>query len=223
MDLVSQSSRIVDTSVRNRMFHAFPGGNLLQNAICSKHSSNFKPQGAGSIYERGSGFPKQQNRRDIRKKSYVSCISWWESAAKCDLFETFVEFQAPVCWIKLWIWFHKAAESPRHSSEIVCFMHFLVGICCKMRFVRNIRRISSPRALDQFVDLVSQSSRIVDTFVRNHRFHAFPGGNLLQNAICSKHSSNFKLQCAGLSYGSGFPKQQNRRDIRQKSYVSCIS
>ncbi len=148
MDLVSQSSRIVETFVRNRMFHAFPCGNLLQNAICSKHSSNFKPQCAGLIYERGSGFPKQQNRRDIRQKSCVSCISWLESAAKYDLFETFVEFQAPGCWIKLWIWFPKAAESSRHSSEIVCFMHFLVGICCKMRFVRNIHRISSPRVLE---------------------------------------------------------------------------
>jgi hypothetical protein len=146
VDLVSQSSRIVETFVRNHVFHAFPGRNLLQNTICSKHSSNFKPQGAGLSY--GSGFPKQQNRRDIRQKSYVSCISWWESAAKCDLFETFVEFQAPGCWIKLWIWFPKAAESSRHSSEIVCFMHFLVGICCKIRFVRNIHRISSPRVLD---------------------------------------------------------------------------
>ena len=138
MDLVSQSSRIVETFVRNRMFHAFPGGNLLQNAICSKHSSNFKPQGAGLSY--GSGFPKQQNRRDIRQKSAVLCISWCESAAKCDLFETFVDFQPPGCWIKLWIWFPEAAKSSRHSSEINSFMHFLMGICCKMRSVRNIRR-----------------------------------------------------------------------------------
>jgi hypothetical protein len=73
------------------------------------------------------------------------------------------------------------------------------------------------------MDLVSQNSRIVETFVRNRMFHAFPDWNLLQNAICSKHSSNFKHQGAGLSYGSGFTKQQNRLDIRQKSYVSCIS
>ena len=41
---VGRGSEFVDTFVRNRLLHAFSDGNLLQNTICSKHSSIFDRQ-----------------------------------------------------------------------------------------------------------------------------------------------------------------------------------